>query len=138
MLIDIVEKKKAEGELIENRRGACRFCGQISIVEVPMNWNDEQTDELVTETCKCDDAKNYRHMELRKEKAMAAIEKQFGKENVTEKAVELMKQSVELAAQGCCDAVTVNIGNIKGKVSVDAKGMIKVEKTKTEKESKEA
>lgn len=103
-----------------------------------MDWNDEQTDELATETCECDDAKSYRYLERRKEKAMAAIEKQFGEENVTEKAVELMKQSVELVAQGCCDAVTVNIGNIKGKVSVNAKGMIKVEKTKTEKESKEA
>ena len=138
MLIDVVEKKKKEGELIEDRRGACRFCGQISIVEVPRDWGDDKVDDLVTETCKCDDAKNYRHMELRKEKAMAAIEKQFGEENVTEKAVELMKQSVELVAGGYCDAVTVNTGNIKGKVSVNAKGMLKVEKTKTEKESKEA
>ena len=138
MLIDIVEKKKAEGELTESHRGACRFCGQISIVEVPRDWGDDKVDDLVTETCKCDDAKNYRHLELRKEKAMAAIEKQFGEENVTEEAVAFMKKSVELVAGGYCDAVTVNTGNIKGKVSVNAKGMLKVEKTKTEKESKEA
>lgn len=138
MLIDVVEKKKKEGELIEDRRGACRFCGQISIVQVPMDWNDEQTDELAAETCECDDAKSYRYLERRKEKAIAAIDKQFGEENVTEKAIELMKQSVELVAQGCCVAVTVNTGNIKGKVSVNAKGAIKVEKTKTEKRSEEA
>lgn len=50
MLIDIVEKKKAEGELTESRCGACRFCGQISIVEVPVDWEDDKVDDLVTET----------------------------------------------------------------------------------------
>ena len=138
MLIDIEEKKKAEGELTESRRGACRFCGQISIVEVPVDWEDDKVDDLVTETCKCDKAEVYRYKQSRKDKAVAGIEKQFGEERVSKEAMDILKEAVNMVLDGHCDTVQINVGNIKGKVSINAKGAIKVEKTKTEKESKEA
>lgn len=138
MLTDIVEKKRESGEIMGSRNGACVFCGQIGAIEVPVNWKDEDVDELITETCKCEGARGYARAKRRKERAKETVEKQFAETGIGRRVIQVMQETVDVVAEGYCDSVTIAAGNIKGKISMSAKGTIKVEKIKTEKESREA
>ena len=42
---------------METKKGACRFCGQNKMIEVPNGYTQEEIDEEVTCECKCDEAK---------------------------------------------------------------------------------
>ena len=44
---------------METKKGACRFCGQNKMIEVPNGYTQEEIDEEVTCECKCDEAKAY-------------------------------------------------------------------------------
>ena len=46
-------------ELLRQRTGGCRFCGQMITVEAPGEWEEEKIDELATECCECQEAENY-------------------------------------------------------------------------------
>lgn len=60
MLTDkIADIEKREPALLVQRTGTCRFCGQMATLEAPETWSDEDIDELATECCKCQEAKDY-------------------------------------------------------------------------------
>lgn len=60
MVKDILEKakKEAPGSLIPGR-GGCKFCGQITALEVSVDWTEAMCDELATELCECAAAQDY-------------------------------------------------------------------------------
>ena len=143
MLKDKIEKiQKTRLGYMETSHGACKFCGQIATIEVPEEWSAEMRDELATELCDCYEATVYQHRKKRKEKAIDALGEQFGpqsKHPAGERIMQLMKESVDLIVEELLNSVTVDIGcGVKAKLGTTAKGNIKVEKTITEKTTKEA
>lgn len=140
MLKDKLEEIKGRGETVETVSGACRFCGQITTLEAPESWSGEELDELATELCKCEDAASYIKMKKRKENAIKAVYEQYGEkgENCRWEILKLLEDVVNEVAEMMVESVTVGIaGNLKAKISMNSKGNIKVEKTKTRKETRE-
>lgn len=144
MLRDQVEDvRKREPALLRQRAGGCQFCGQMITVEVPEGWKEEKIDELATECCKCQEAEDYVHKKRRKERAIEAIIHQFGpyqqKGVIKEKTMELLAEIADQVVEDKIQSGTIEIGEgLKAKIRMTAKGAVKVERSKTEKESKEA
>lgn len=130
-------------ELLRQRTGGCRFCGQMITVEAPGEWEEEEIDELATECCECQEAENYAYKKRRKERAAEAILKQFGPYQKTgiirEGTMELLAEIADQVVEDKIQSGTIDIGGgLKAKIGITAKGAVKVERSKTEKESKEA
>ena len=144
MLRDQVEDvRKREPELLRLRTGGCRFCGQMTTVKAPKGWEEEKIDELATECCKCQEAEDYAYKKRRKERAIEAIIHQFGPYQETgiirEGTMELLAEIADQVVEDKIQSGTIEIGEgLKAKISMTAKGAVKVERSKTEKEIKEA
>lgn len=142
MLRDEVKKQKAAGERLELKVGGCRFCGQTRSVEIPKEWSDSFVDEYVTELCDCSEASAYTWKKERKEKAEKTIDEQFGKKSkdeVEEEVQQFMRDAVENIIENRIGSVSIGItAKVKAKIAITSKGLIKVEKVKTEKTSSEA
>lgn len=66
MLKNLVKENK---DRAVEKNGACRFCGQIKLVEALEEFNEDELNELATEQCNCYEAQNYTSRLYRKEKA---------------------------------------------------------------------
>lgn len=142
MIKDILEKTKKEmPEVLISDRGGCKFCGQITALEVPTDWTEEMCNELETELCECVEAQRYSRKKKKKEKASEAIEEQFGEKaenKVEEKVVGLLIDIADAVIEGKINSGVLDIGNgIKSKIATTAKGFVKVERTVTKKGAKE-
>lgn len=140
---ELEEMKKEYQEVLISRRGGCKFCGQIADIETPESWTDEIVDEAVTEGCGCIKAMIYTRKKGQKERAVDAIEKNFGPEaeqdQVKDEVKKLLIDIAYMVVEGDINSGTIDIGNgIKAKISMTAKGYVKVERTKTEKTTQEA
>lgn len=133
------EKKNPGG--LETRTGGCRFCGQIANLEVPIEWTDEQVDEAAVECCGCEKAQEYTIRKKKKERAIEAIEQQFGEESETQiddSIKELLIEIVGHVVDRRVTSGTIDIGNgLRAKIGRNAKGSIKVEREKKAKEVQE-
>lgn len=144
MLKEDVEQGKRDGligTIIQD--GACKFCGQLKRVETMIGWTDEQCDELATETCGCIDSCTYARKKGQKERAESKINRLFvetlDNEPLEEETVDLIRQAAELVSDYKIKSCTIDNGKgCKAKVSITAKGNIKVERTDTEKQAEEA
>lgn len=104
--------------------------------KVLCEWNQEEIDELATETCECVNARIYTHKKSQKERAHNKIDLLFGENNTTvivpDAAVDLLHKTVYPICEGFIQSATVDMGNgIKGKISITTKGIVKVTRTKT-------
>ena len=81
MLNDDMHKENGR---IVTKTGACRFCGQLKNVEVPEDWDNEKLDELVAESCNCDDANLSKVVDAAQEQlaAIRVLKKQGILENL--------------------------------------------------------
>lgn len=52
-------EREAEGGGVTTATGSCKFCGQAATCKAFVEWEPKEIDELVTETCKCVDARIY-------------------------------------------------------------------------------
>lgn len=142
MLKELLEKiKKNEPGILIMKRGGCRYCGQIADLEVPEGWEENVCDEVATEMCECISATIYTRKKRQKEKAAEAIEEQFGETGSgTEDDVrELLTDIADKVVEQKINSGTIDMGNgTKAKISINAKGLVKVERTKTEKATREA
>ncbi len=122
--------------------GGCRFCGQIADIKAPLNYTDDQRDELATELCKCYEAEYYTNKKSWKERAHDRIEKLFGEESeepINDSEIKILHDAVEPVANNDITSMTVDFGNgIKAKINITAKGKIKVQRTDTDTRSYEA
>lgn len=78
-----------------------------------------------------------------KERAIKAIGKQFGEEaeenRVEECIIELLEMAAEQIVEDRIASVTMDFGNgLKAKLAITGKGLVKVERTRTEKAAQEA
>lgn len=142
MLRDEIKKRKNKQEYLITKVGGCKFCGQTATVEVPEEWSDGFVDECATETCDCSEASTYTWKKERKEKAEKSIDDQFGqqsKDEVEEEILQFMRDAVENIIENRIGSVSIGITpEVKAKIAITSKGLIKVEKVKTEKTSSEA
>ena len=88
--------------------------------KVLCEWNQEEIDELATETCECVNARIYTHKKSQKERAHNKIDLLFGENNTTvivpDAAVDLLHKTVYPICEGFIQSATVDMGNgIKGK-----------------------
>lgn len=122
--------------------GACRFCGQVASRKVLEEWSSEEVDELVTETCDCWRAKDYTHKKEQQERADEKIDMLFGEQadvSLAGAAVDLLHKAVYPICEGCIASMSIDAGNgVKGKISMTAKGGIRVVRTKTDTSAYEA
>lgn len=56
MLKKLVKENK---DRAVEKNGACRFCGQIKLVEALEEFNEDELNELATEQCNCYEAQDY-------------------------------------------------------------------------------
>lgn len=66
-----------------SKKGACRFCGQMKLIDVPDTATQEEIDEEVTLECKCREARAYQ-------------EKKEAEERIEEQKVSAMGTTFEL------------------------------------------
>lgn len=96
----------------------------------------------MTELCDCSEASAHTWKKERKEKAEKYIDEQFGKKSkdeVEEEVQQFMRDAVENIIENRIDSVSIGItAKAKAKIAITSKGLIKVEKVKTEKTSSEA
>lgn len=135
MLADIVEKAERTAGGVTTKTGSCKFCKQAAMRKVLCEWNQEEIDELATETCECVNARIYTHKKSQKERAHNKIDLLFGENNTTvivpDAAVDLLHKTVYPICEGFIQSATVDMGNgIKGKISITTKGIVKVTRTK--------
>ena len=127
MLKKLVKENK---DRAVEKNGACRFCGQIKLVEAL-----EELNELATEQCNCYEAQDYISRLYRKEKADFRIEELFGSGNkpeLTDARMQMLHQAAGYVVDGIAEKVTVEVtGELKMMVSETAKGNIKINRKTT-------
>ena len=118
----------------------CRFCGQMTQIEVDEELTAAQAEEQATMTCNCPDAVEYQKEKQRKEKAMQNVAALFGEAAAPDKRcgegiVKILKAAVEEIYTGGLAKVTLNLrGGVKASISQNSKGEINVEHTETKKQ----
>lgn len=136
MLKDELEELKEHPEGLDTQIGACIFCGQMARIETLSPWPEEKCNEAATELCDCAEAKTYVYKKRRLEKACKSIEEQFRSQ---EKMIrDMLRQLATLIVDCKLETATIKInGELKAKISLTAKGSIKVEKIQTKKTAEE-
>ena len=73
MLSEVVNERIRHNMPLVPTEGACKFCGQLTVIQVPGDWSDEEKNEYATEMCKCPEADWYRLNKLKKEKGRKLV-----------------------------------------------------------------
>ena len=132
MLKNLVKENK---DRAVEKNGACKFCGQIKLVEALDEFNEDELNELATEQCNCYEAQNYTSRLYRKEKADCRIEELFGpgnKPEITDARMQMLHQAAGYVVDGIAEKVTVEVtSELKMMVSETAKGNIKINRKTT-------
>lgn len=118
---------------MENKTGACRFCGQTKIIEVPADYTQKEVDEEVTLECKCDEAKEYQarkeeeeQIEMSKTSAMGTTFELF--HNDYPEVETILNSCIDHLVTKRMKKVTIGTGTkVTGTISI-SKGTIKVER----------
>ena len=116
--------------------GACIYCGQIRQIEVDGRKTEQELANLATMKCTCPDAKAAQEVEHMQLTAETNVEKLFKEENPD--MASLLKAAVLPIMGDRIDQITIKSGKMTGKISINSKGGIKVERTDTNKKALEA
>ena len=111
-------------------KGACRFCGQIAMVNMPDSAEQDEIDEEVTLICGCKDAITYQFRKHFRETAEAYIEQLIESDDI--KAV--LKTLAGFISEGIIKGGVVSRDEYKYSISCGKSGP-KVSVTQTHKES---
>ncbi len=111
-------------------KGACRFCGQITIVKVPDDATKEEIDEKATLDCNCREACAYQNRLKFVEKAEDAIDTLIENEDIN----KIIKELAKYIAEHKMATVTITQGERKYALSRGKEGP-KVSSTLTHKET---
>lgn len=136
------EIKKVSGgrAILTTTTGACKFCGQSAVVEVPEEWQGSDTDEYITEKCECSEACRYTTKKRTIEKSEETIEYQFGdkaaKGEVNPDTRGLLMDCVKMMMEDQISKVTVDINaQTKATINYTEKG-IKIKRSDKEEEER--
>ena len=140
MKTDEIKKLSGEGATLTTTTGACKFCGQSSVVEVPEEWKGGDTDEYISEKCECSEARIYTTKKRTIEKSEETIEYQFGenaaKGEVNPDTRDLLMNCVKMMLEDQISKVTVDINaQTKATINYTDKG-IKIKRSDKEEEER--
>lgn len=139
----------------QNGRSEGAVCGRASLLGVTRDNIFDETDGNFCpfcgqgmfdgDECDCDGAKRDRKIKASIHEAKAAIDRIFGAENekagfevVPDESIEMLKTCVEPLAYHKIHAVSFILSSgTKAKLTRGAKGVIKIERTETKKDSEE-
>lgn len=112
-------------------------------LDLPSEWSTPFCDEAATELCDCYEATVYATKKKKKERAIQAVEEQFGENadnnKVDDEVKKLLLDIIDLIAECKINSSTIDIGRgLKAKITLTSKGALKVERCRTEKITKEA
>ena len=114
-------------EETELQVGYCNECGQARQFQTSGEVEQPLLDEWATEECKCPAASERRTIKIRYERATENIEKLFGEK--FPETVEVLKTALPFLIKDQIESITIKTGyDIDAKISVTAKGKVKVEK----------
>jgi len=122
----------------EIQYGACRYCGQMFQIETLTGiCSDETLDDTATAKCGCPEAEQEQHAKRRRERATKAISELFQEDEP--EAETLLLSGLEHVLTGKIGSVQVqSTSGVKGKISENAKGNIKVERNVSQKTIRES
>lgn len=137
MLSEVVNERIRHNMPLASTEGACKFCGQLTVIQVPGDWPDEKKNEYATEMCKCPEADWYRLNKSKKEKGRKRVRSLFERDQ-PDVVKEFLQVAVELVADEDISSITVKIDNVtKADIKTGSKGGIRVERTDTTKQMEE-
>lgn len=137
MLSEKIKEMRLQHMSLVPTEGACKFCGQITAIEVPGDWPDEEKNEYATEMCKCPEADWYRLKKLKKEKGRKRVRSLFERDQ-SDEVNGFLQEAVELIADEDISSITVKIDDVtKADIKTGSKGGIRVERTDTTKQMEE-
>lgn len=119
---------------MKEEKGTCKFCGQTKLVTVPDSYEEADIDEIVTQECKCDEARAYQEkleaeelLETSKRTAEAMIIELFQEE--FEPSAELLREAIEPLSRFMFEKLTIKLNNnVTAVLSINGKGEIKIER----------
>lgn len=115
------------GKTKEIQTGACIYCGQTMQFETTGDVNPAQLDAWASEKCSCNEAKEARKKLKSKNEAEEYVKEMY--EEKMPEVAELLIRGIELIYEDKIANMSINIDGItKAKISMTAKGGIKVEK----------
>ncbi|MCI8627355.1 MAG: hypothetical protein HFI40_14010 [Lachnospiraceae bacterium] len=142
MLFKEVEQAEKEKRELVTATGFCRFCGQATTRKALPEWTQEEINELATEFCDCFTAEDYTRKKNRMERAYERIDMLFVEDEtvpVDESVVTLLREAVSPMCEDFIQSISIDTGKgIKGKLSLTAKGKIKVSRIITDTSAYEA
>lgn len=138
--VERTKRERPEGIIFST--GACCFCGQIRQIEALKEWTPDAYNEMATEMCECIEAINYTAKKRQKERAEKIINRQFGEgseEPVQPEVIDFLKTGAEMIIEQKLGKLTVTCAEgIEAKISITAKGLVKIKRKKTEEKAEEA
>lgn len=135
MLKDDV-KKPINEKMLTEENGACKFCGQMAVLQVPEIWDDDQINEYATELCKCNDAQVYTSRKQRLEKAEEIIDRTFTKPKmtITDPAIMTLKRASACIIGHEFESLQLKCGEVTATISEGSEGMITISGSYKEKD----
>lgn len=134
MLSDEVKRtREKDPELICQMRAACRYCGQITVVDVLLNWGFQEAETVATELCDCAEASIYTRKMRSREKAKGRIRQLFADDTVADSMhqdiVPFLQTLVDAVADGKIKKATCNVGSgITAMITLTSKDTIKTQR----------
>ncbi len=141
MLTEEVEKTKKEGfaDLVMEKNGTCKFCGQMMAIEALISHNIYDCNEIATELCTCDPAQHYQWKKRQKTRAIRRIYQLFSTKAqekevepyMPERCVDIMIQSVDMLQGNLIEEIKLKGSNgVMAEAKITQKGIIRVKKSR--------
>jgi len=123
---------------VEMLPGTCRFCKQMSTLEMPIEWNSADRDEYTVERCECVEAETYTRRKYRNEQAKKTIEKQFGPKSLhgetSEDVRDFLREVVNLIIESEITQATIRLDGRTTATITDTEKGIKIKRSDKEEE----
>lgn len=94
--------------------GTCKYCGQITTLEVPERFTQEEIDEEAVKKCDCPEAKAITKLEETIASAEGAIKEFFKGRDGMDAIKSLLLQSVEPLARSEISGISISKGGYTG------------------------
>jgi hypothetical protein len=127
-----------KGVSVEMLPGTCGFCKQMSTLEMPIEWSQEDRDEYTVERCECINAEIYTKRKYRIEQAAKTIEKQFGPKSLhgetSEGVRDFLRKTVNLIIESEIIQATIRLDSRTTATITDTEKGIKIKRSDKEEE----
>lgn len=128
---DHEDKRRAGMSTLQT--GCCHYCGQIINLETDGKRTEAELDRMAQHKCDCVGARRARRIENTEQNIDELFAEQFPE------VAELLKKAAPLIMQYKLNKITIDTGKkVKAVLTMNSKGMIKVEKNYTAKASVES